>query len=557
MPVQPVFLNPSGVRLKDGTSLALPHDGRFLTNDGLGNPDINYGSWSDAEGPAGACQDQVDNYLDTRATMIANGNKSYFWTLPNDLKLRFRYYNVTSWGSSFNIAFELLDSENNILKSCNMSVGGFGITNNIFYACPIVAVDIANYENAYLGVVSIVYRIEGLNVYGGATFNYQNDSSGDVMGYMHDFFEALPTPPGPYDDGGNTDEGGGGGTFTLIDDTNPVPGLPSVDLADNGLFTIYNPDAADLVSLGNYLWTGLFDVDNFKKLFNDPMQAIISLGIIPGGTLSVSVSDKNLIFGHVDTGVDCKTVTSQWLEVDCGFVEIPEFWGNYLDYNPYTKLRLYLPYIGEIDLNADDVIGPYYNDTTKHIGVIYHIDVITGACVAYVTRGEGSGIGARNDVFYTATGNVLMQIPVTGNDFKGAYSALIGIAGAAIAGGTAAAAVKGATAGTIGAGAAVAGTSAAISNVTSEKESVRHSGNMAGTAGLMGMQKPYLYIDRPNQAEPYNQRFYTGYPSLIQHDKIGEVSGFTILYAVRLEGIHATTAELAEIEKMLLEGVIL
>ena len=557
MPVPMVFLNPSGVRLKDGTSLALPHDGRFVKNDTLGDPNIAYSSWSTAEGPANTCMMQVQNYLGTRAEMIANQHKEYYWTLPNDLKLFFRYYNVYSYSTSFLVEFSLLDRDNTVLKSHSMSIGGFAITNNEFYACPIVAVDIANYENAYLGIATVTKRNEGGTIYGGANFSYQNNSSGDVMGYMRDYFEELPTPPGPYDPGGNTEPGGGEGDFTLIDDTNPVPGLPSVDLADNGLFTIYNPDAADLVSLGNYLWTGLFDVDNFKKLFNDPMQAIISLGIIPGGALSVSVTDKNLIFGHVDTGVDCKTVTSQWLEVDCGFVEIPEFWGNYLDYNPYTKLRLYLPYIGEIDLNADDVIGPYYNDTTKHIGVIYHIDVITGACVAYITRGEGSGIGARNDVFYTATGNVLMQIPVTGNDFKGAYSALIGIAGAAIAGGTAAAAVKGATAGTIGAGAAVAGTSAAISNVTSEKESVRHSGNMAGTAGLMGIQKPYLYIDRPNQAEPYNQRFYTGYPSLIQHDKIGEVSGFTILYAVRLEGIHATTAELAEIEHMLLEGVIL
>ena len=273
--------------------------------------------------------------------------------------------------------------------------------------------------------------------------------------------------------------------------------------------------------------------------------------------MTLTQNDKNLIFGNIDSGVDCKVVTSQWLVVNCGFVTIPEFWGNYLDYNPYTKLRLYLPYIGEIDLNADDLIGPYYNDKNIQIGIVYHIDVITGACVAYVTRGEGAGENARNDVFYTATGNVLMQIPITGNDFKGAYSAIIGIAGAAIAGGTAAAAVKGATAGSIGAGAAVAGVSATIANVTSEKESIRHSGNMAGTAGIMGTQKPYIYIDRPSQAEPYKQGEYTGYPSLIQHDRIGQVSGYTILYSVRLTGIHATTAELAEIERFLLEGVIL
>ena len=547
----PYYICPTGVKLADGSILQLAHAPAIARQtDGTDPPIYNQNS----NPSAGSVESASEPYYNFAPATKAECTTTKDWTfnLANGYSIKMHRTGTISGdfgrvvltggiyeGSTLVSAFPAFNGA--VFHTASGLVGRLGL---------VASYDMANPKQySYMGIYYYA-----ANTYGDADA-YARYSGNNMYAYVSE--KNLSGLPGPYDAGGSTDEGGGGGSFTLIDDTNPVPSLPSVDLADNGLFTIYNPDAADLVSLGNYLWTGLFDVDNFKKLFNDPMQAIISLGIIPGGSLSVSVTDKNLIFGHVDTGVDCKVVTSQWLEVDCGFVEIPEFWGNYLDYNPYTKLRLYLPYIGEIDLNADDVIGAYYNDTTKNIGVIYHIDVITGACVAYVTRGEGSGIGARNDVFYTAVGNVLMQIPVTGNDFKGAYSAIIGIAGAAIAGGTAAAAVKGATAGTIGAGAAVAGVSAAVSNVTSEKESVRHSGNMSGTAGLLGAQKPYIYIDRPSQAEPFNQREYTGYPSLIQHDHIGDVSGFTIMYAVRLTGIHATKAELEEIERHLLEGVFL
>lgn len=547
----PYYICPTGVKLADGTVLQLAHAPAIAKQPDGSDPPTYTQNTSPAAGSVESASLPYYNFAPaTKAECTVT--KDWDFPLPNGYSIKMHRVGTVSGdfgrvtltggiyeGSTLRSAFPGFNGA--VFHTASGLVGRLGL---------VASYDMANPKQfSYMGIYFHDHNTSG------DADAYARYSGSNMYQYVTE--RDFTGMPGPYDAGGSTEEGGGGGDFTLIDDALPVPALPSVDLADNGLFTIYNPDAADLVSLGNYLWTGLFDVDNFKKLLNDPMQAIISLGIIPGGSLSVSVTDKNLIFGHVDTGVDCKVVTSQWMEVDCGFVTIPEFWGNYLDYNPYTKLRLYLPYIGEIDLNADDVIGPFYNDQVRQIGVVYHIDVITGACVAYVTRGEGSGVGARNDVFYTATGNVLMQIPVTGNDFKGAYAALIGIAGAAIAGGTAAAAVKGATAGSIGAGAAVAGVSATVANVTSEKELVRHSGNMSGTAGLMGEQKPYIYIDRPSQAEPFNQRAYTGYPSLIQHDHIGEVSGFTILYAVKLDGVHATKAELEEIERYLLEGVYL
>lgn len=547
----PSYICPTGIKLADGGVLQLAHAKSIaMQTDGSNPPQYRQDTIPTAGGVESGSRPYYNFAPDSKGDCSVT--RDWVFTLSNGYSIKVHRNGYVDGDYGFvTLSGGLYQGSTLISTLVSFDGAVFGTSGGMVGRLGLVAsYDTANKkQNLYMGFYSHrIYSNNNEQAY--AIYNGFNI-------YQYITVKNLTGLPGPYDDGGGTEEGGGGGTFEKIDDPLPVPNLPTVNIAENGLFTIYNPEPADLLSLGNFLWTDLFDVNNFKKLLSDPMEAIISLSIIPGGDLTLTQNDKNLIFGNSDSGVDCKVVTSQWLVVNCGFVTIPEFWGNYLDYNPYTKLRLYLPYIGEIDLNADDLIGPYYNDKDIQIGVVYHIDVITGACVAYVTRGEGSGEDARNDVFYTATGNVLMQIPITGNDFKGAYSAIIGIAGAAIAGGTAAAAVKGATSGSIGAGAAVAGVSATIANVTSEKESIRHSGNMAGTAGIMGTQKPYIYIDRPSQAEPYKQGEYTGYPSLIQHDRIGQVSGYTILYSVRLTGIHATTAELAEIERFLLEGVIL
>lgn len=547
----PSYICPTGIKLADGGVLQLAHSKSIaMQTDGSDPPQYRQDTIPTAGGVESGSRPYYNFAPDSKAECSVT--RDWVFTLSNGYSIKVHRQGYVDGDYGFvTLSAGLYEGATKITTFPSYDGAVFGTSGGMVGRLGLVAsYDTANKkQNLYMGLYS--HRIyanndeQAYSIY--SAFNiYQYITVKNLFGL-----------PGPYDDGGGTEEGGGGGTFTNIDDPLPIPNLPIVDLGENGLFTIYNPNTLDLKAIGSFLWTGLFDVDTFKKLFSDPMQAIISLGIIPGGDLITSTAERKIVFGNVDTGVSSVVVTSQWMEVNCGFVTIPEFWGNYLDYNPYTKLRLYLPYIGEIDLNADDLIGKYYNDKDIQIGVVYHIDVITGACVAYVTRGEGLEVDARNDVFYTATGNVLMQIPVTGNDFKGAYSAILGIAGAAIAGGTAAAAVKGATTGTISTGAAIAAASASIANVNSEKESIRHSGNMCGTAGIMGTQKPYIYIDRPSQAEPYKQGEYTGYPSLIHHDRIGQVSGYTILYSVRLTGIHATTAELAEIERFLLEGVIL
>ena len=79
---------------------------------------------------------------------------------------------------------------------------------------------------------------------------------------------------------------------------------------------------------------------------------------------------------------------------------------------------------------------------------------------------------------------------------------------------------------------------------------------MGGMGGMLGVKTPYIILTRPRQALPANQNTFTGYPSYIT-TLLGDCTGFTVVQDVHLEGLTATEAEKAEINRLLGEGVYL
>ena len=87
----------------------------------------------------------------------------------------------------------------------------------------------------------------------------------------------VPPPSDPYSEGGESDTGGGTGNFDGTSVDIDFASLPTLSAVDTGFISLYNPTLAQLQSLANYMWSDLFDLDTFKKLFGDPMQAILGL----------------------------------------------------------------------------------------------------------------------------------------------------------------------------------------------------------------------------------------------------------------------------------------
>lgn len=328
--------------------------------------------------------------------------------------------------------------------------------------------------------------------------------------------------------GGASGSGGGHGTFSGTSDSIGIPSLPTLSAVDTGFITLFNPSIGELKALANYMWSAGFDLETFKKLFADPMDAILGLSIVPVNV--PNGSSKTITVGNISTGVSVTTASTQYVEVDCGSISVEEYWGAYLDYDPYTKAEIYLPYIGTHPLATDDIMG-------KSVHVVYHIDILSGACCAFVKCG--------NSVLYSFVGQCSCSIPITGNDWTNVVNGALSIA-----------ASIGTMVATGGASAPMAAATIASTAVNSMKPSVEKSGSMGGMGGMLGVQTPYLILSRPRQAIPKNQNAYIGYPSFITN-QLKALVGYTEVEQIHLENIPATGEELIEIENILKKGVII
>lgn len=293
----------------------------------------------------------------------------------------------------------------------------------------------------------------------------------------------------------------------------------------SALYTVYNPTESEIQSFGGWLWSANF-VDQLLKMFNDPMQAIISLHKV---FCNPSISGRNNIkVGYLDSGVAANVVSAQYVTVDCGTVNLSEDYKNVFDYPPFTDVTLYLPFVGFVRLDTNDVMR-------GSINVVYHVDVLTGACLAEVKVIRDSFGG----VIYQYSGDCSVHYPLSSGSYMGIVSALLGVAGTVASGGALAPMAIGMAAGAMRGHA-----------------NVERSGSLSGNAGAMGIKKPYLVIQRPQINTPAEFEKFTGKPSnsLVT---IGECTGYIKCKEVHVINTPATESETQELVTLLKQGVIL
>lgn len=342
---------------------------------------------------------------------------------------------------------------------------------------------------------------------------------GENVGEQTKNAPSYPTPP-----------------ITPVPDVTPTPDDPSISGGGGsatGLANLYNPTLAQVKQFSRWLWgsDGL-NLDQLKKLLQDPMQAIIGLHVMYA--TPTTGADRDIQVGYINSGVTSKIVTEQYTQIDCGTVTINEYFGDARDYSPFTQIYCYLPFIGIVELNADDVV----NST---LGIKYKIDVLTGCCLAQLTVKKY----ALDAVLYTYTGNCAVQMPITSGNYLSTVSSLLG----AVVSGAAAVATGGALAPVaIGAAANALGGGA--------RASVAMSGSLGSNAGAMGIRKPYLIIKRVESADANGYNEFYGYPTN-KRVNLSQLTGYVRVKEINLSGTNATEDEQNEIVNLLKEGVIL
>lgn len=295
------------------------------------------------------------------------------------------------------------------------------------------------------------------------------------------------------------------------------------------LYKIYNPTQAEINSFGAWLWSSNF-VDQLLKVFNNPMESIIGLHKVYASPIIGGRS--NIKVGYLDSGVSSNFVSNQYTKIDCGTVNLQEYFGNVFDYSPYTSIELYLPCIGFVQLDVGNVMR-------SSINITYTVDVLTGACIAEVNvKRDGYG-----GVLYSYSGNCASQYPLSSGSYMGIVSSVIGVAGSIV--------------GTVASGGSLAPLAlGATSGLLNAKTHVQHSGSLSGNSGVMGGKIPYLIITRPQTNMAENYQHFQGIPSNT-YTQLSACHGFVKVKNVNVQNIIAESEELEEIKTLLLDGVII
>ena len=356
-------------------------------------------------------------------------------------------------------------------------------------------------------------------------------SSGEYANSVNTFYEflgevGLAVRSTGEDLGEKSSVGGQDGTYTDTTDVINVPSIPNVNASSCGLVKMYELTVPQASALSSYLWSAPAEViENLKKMMVKPMDSIISLQLSPiNPPLGES---RNIYIGGMDSGVQGTEITNQYLQLDCGTVEINKYWGNCLDFSPYTKASIYLPMIGTQILNVDDIMG-------KTVGVVYNMDLLSGSVVAFIT--------ANGNTLYSYQGVMNSQIPLTGADNAGLVSSTIGL----VASGAVAFASGGASV-------PLTATVASGLSVMNSKQNIQRGGNVGASGGLLAVKYPYITLERAVQSLPNNFKHYKGYTSNITIT-IGMCKGYTEISYIDLNGIGALKEEIEMLNTILKDG---
>ena len=344
------------------------------------------------------------------------------------------------------------------------------------------------------------------------------------------------------DDGGNSGTGGGNGDFNNnSDDVDTSDGNNITnDVLLSGFVTLFRPTLQNLRDFNDFLFTDITDsiAEQLKRLQTNPLDYVVSISMChftPPSTLNGTIK-----FAGISSGVTAPLISKQFVTLNCGSINVHEYFGNFLDYNPYTHADMYLPYIGIVPIDVNDIMGQPCT-----VKVVYTIDLLTGSCIAQIkcTRSKRTSNDSYiNSVLYEFQGNCFVNIPLSATDWHGAYNSIIqgvNAIGSAIGGNVAGAVSQSASA------------------VISQKVTAQRTGSLQPSHGFMGKQYPYLILSRPIQNMPYNYKGFEGYTSNIRYkvkDLIGK--GYTEIdqNTIWTDNFGHATAEECDMIKDIMNG---
>lgn len=317
--------------------------------------------------------------------------------------------------------------------------------------------------------------------------------------------------------------GGGDGVFD--DDSDPIP-IPDAPTIKNGFTSLWCPTPEQEKELSNWLWSTDI-LTELSRFFKDVTNSIVSCKILP--VLPSNFSNANFTISSISSGITCRYTDERVVDLDCGEMFIEPYYGSFLDYTPYTTAQLYLPFVGYIPIEIDEIIK-------KNLGVHYRIDLSTGLFLVFVT--------INGNALYQYGGDCAYDVPLSSismaNTVQNVVGSLAAIVGSVISKNPAG---------------VVSSAAGGVAGVLTTKPEINHASTVSSNTGWYGVPKPFLKINRTRAQYPENFSSLMGFPSS-QYVKLADLKGYTVIKEIHLENMGLLKEELEEIESLLKGGVI-
>ena len=386
---------------------------------------------------------------------------------------------------------------------------------------------------------------------------FYDSVTGDILGYAFKDGKFYDTPfddDDPYTDS-TADDDGGNGSPDWSSDPISERALPDDFYGNSGLVQIFTPTTAELNAFASYIWSdnGL-DLNDFKKIVNNPFDLVLGLNYMP---FRVSIAgQRGVNVGNIlsaDTGLTMSYPTQENYIHSFGSLSIKEDENAFIDYAPFSRVSIHLPFIGTQAIDIDLIRrNSKYNDTT--IELKYKYNIVNGTVVAYLKT-------ANQKILYEWAGNVATPVPVASNDYTQTIAGLMSMASSAVSGAVTGAAIGSAVPGIGTAVGAIAGgvkgvASGGIDQVAALKPSITTTGSVGSSAAVLtSSNDAFLIIEQPPLSIANNHRHYKGYPRNVS-GYVKNSYGYNEIAACRMSCELATGEELAEISEIMQSGYI-
>lgn len=277
----------------------------------------------------------------------------------------------------------------------------------------------------------------------------------------------------------------------------------------------------------------------FNKQIDYMLDALILPITVPCGNweaIRVGGRELKTVVGGTEITINGQPVSSPYVDFSCQSISIDEYWVNFLDFAG-TKVKLFLPYVGYVDIQPEYVIG-------GTLYVDYRFNVIDGSFMCYVR--SKSGYSQLDESLVGQYAGVAAQhIPLQSQDYSNKISGLISAIGSVAAG-----AASGGVGAAVGVGAA-----ASAGNTLVQKPGSSHANGYNASSSFLSHRTPYVIIER--QWSQFSEKYpeEIGLPTN-SAQKIGNLYGLVKSENAHLDTIPCSAEGKDKIAALLREGII-